>query len=32
MGEEIVWCGKHGEEPHEFMESITDEHDRQAGW
>jgi imidazolonepropionase len=31
MGEEIVWCGKHGEEPHEFMESITDEHDCQGG-
>jgi imidazolonepropionase len=30
-GEAIVWCGKHGEEPHELMESITDEHDCQGG-
>jgi imidazolonepropionase len=30
-GEEIAWCGKHGEEPHELMESITDEHDCQGG-
>jgi len=31
MGEEIVWCGKHGEEPHELMESISDEHDCEGG-
>ena len=31
MGEEIVWCGKHGEEPHELMESLTDEHDCEGG-
>jgi imidazolonepropionase len=31
MGEEIAWCGKHGEEPHELMESITDEHDCEGG-
>src|SRR5206468_10245157 len=31
MGEEIMWCGKHGEEPHELMEPITDEHDCEGG-
>ena len=31
MGEEILWCGKHGEEPHELMESLTDEHDCEGG-
>jgi imidazolonepropionase len=31
MDEEIVWCGKHGEEPHELMESLTDEHDCEGG-
>ncbi len=31
MGEEIVWCGKHGDEPHELMESLTDEHDCEGG-
>jgi imidazolonepropionase len=31
MGEEIVWCGKHGEEPHELMEALTDEHDCEGG-
>src|SRR5438046_2560022 len=31
MGEEILWCGKHGEEPHELMESVADEHDCAGG-
>src|SRR6266550_9304854 len=31
MGEQIVWCGQHGEEPHELMESISDEHDCAGG-
>ncbi len=26
-GEEIAWCGKHGDEPRELMESVTDEDD-----
>ena len=26
-GEQIAWCGKHGEEPRELMESVTDEDD-----
>lgn len=30
-GEEIAWCGKHGEEPHELMESVADEEDCAGG-
>jgi imidazolonepropionase len=30
-GEEIAWCGKHGDEPRELMESVTDEHDCAGG-
>ena len=26
-GEQIAWCGKHGDEPQELMESVTDEDD-----
>ena len=26
-GEQIAWCGKHGDEPRELMESVTDEDD-----
>src|SRR5256884_5758 len=26
-GEQIAWCGKHGEEPRKLMESVTDEDD-----
>ena len=28
---EIAWCGKHGEEPREVMESVTEEHDCAGG-
>jgi imidazolonepropionase len=30
-GEEIAWCGKHGDEPRELLESVTDEHDCGGG-
>ena len=30
-GEEIAWCGKHGDEPRNLMESVTDEHDCGGG-
>ncbi|HEX2680432.1 MAG TPA: imidazolonepropionase, partial [Candidatus Dormibacteraeota bacterium] len=30
-GEEIVWCGKHGNEPRELMESVIDDHDCARG-
>jgi imidazolonepropionase len=30
-GEEIAWCGKHGEEPRELMESVVDDHDCGGG-
>jgi len=30
-GDDIAWCGKHGEEPRELMESVTDEHDCGGG-
>lgn len=30
-GEEIAWSGKHGEEPRELMESVTDDHDCAGG-
>jgi imidazolonepropionase len=30
-GEEIAWCGKHGDEPHNLMEALTDEHDCHGG-
>ena len=30
-GEEIVWCGKLGEEPRALMESVMDEHDCEGG-
>lgn len=30
-GEEIAWCGKHGEEPRDLMESVTDEEDCAGG-
>ncbi len=30
-GEEIAWCGKHGDEPRELLESVTDEHDCAGG-
>ena len=30
-GEEIAWCGLHGDEPRQLMESVTDEHDCQGG-
>lgn len=29
--ERIVWCGRHGEEPRELQDSITDEHDCEGG-
>ena len=29
--EEIVWCGKHGDEPRELMDAITDDHDCEGG-
>ena len=28
---EIAWCGKHGDEPRELLESVTDEHDCAGG-
>src|SRR5690349_6558754 len=30
-GEEIAWCGKHGDEPRGLMESVSDEHDCEGG-
>ena len=30
-GEEIAWCGKHGDEPHELMEAVMDEEDCSGG-
>lgn len=30
-GEEIAWCGRHGDEPRGLMESVTDEHDCEGG-
>ena len=30
-GEVIAWCGKHGEEPHELLESVIDDHDCAGG-
>jgi len=30
-GDEIAWCGKHGDEPRALMESVTEEHDCQGG-
>jgi len=30
-GEEIAWCGKHGDEPHDLMESVVDEEDCAGG-
>jgi len=30
-GEEIAWCGKHGDEPRELMESVVDDHDCGGG-
>src|SRR5207302_5554915 len=30
-GEMIAWCGKHGEEPHELLESVIDDHDCAGG-
>ncbi len=30
-GEEIAWCGKHGDEPRGLMESVTEEHDCEGG-
>ena len=30
-GEEIAWCGHHGDEPRQLMESVTDEHDCEGG-
>ena len=30
-GEQIAWCGKHGEEPHNLMESVMDEEDCAGG-
>jgi imidazolonepropionase len=30
-GEHIAWCGKHGDEPRELMESVTDEDDCAGG-
>jgi imidazolonepropionase len=30
-GEHIAWCGKHGDEPRELMESVTDEDDCGGG-
>src|SRR5437879_7900701 len=28
---ENAWCGKHGDEPRELLESVTDEHDCAGG-
>ena len=30
-GEQIAWCGKHGDEPRELMESVVDEDDCGGG-
>src|SRR5437016_11867165 len=30
-GEEIAWCGKHGDEPRDLMESVVEEHDCGGG-
>ena len=30
-GEEIAWCGKHGDEPRDLMESVVEEHDCMGG-
>lgn len=30
-GEEIAWCGRHGDEPRELMESVVEEHDCMGG-
>lgn len=30
-GEQIAWCGKHGDEPRELMEAVTDEDDCAGG-
>lgn len=30
-GDKIAWCGKHGEEPHELMESVTEDDDCAGG-
>ena len=30
-GEEIAWCGKHGDEPRGLMEAVTEEHDCEGG-
>ena len=30
-GEEIAWCGPHGDEPRELMDAITDDHDCEGG-
>ena len=30
-GEHIAWCGKHGDEPRELMEAVTDEDDCGGG-
>ena len=30
-GEQIAWCGKHGDEPRELMESVADEDDCGGG-
>jgi imidazolonepropionase len=30
-GEEIAWCGKHGDEPRDLMESVNEEHDCMGG-
>jgi imidazolonepropionase len=30
-GEQIAWCGRHGDEPRQLMESVTDEHDCEGG-
>ncbi|TMD97229.1 MAG: imidazolonepropionase [Chloroflexi bacterium] len=30
-GDEIAWCGKHGDEPRGLMEAVTEEHDCEGG-
>src|SRR5438552_12291852 len=30
-GGEIAWCGKHGDEPRDLMESVVEEHDCMGG-
>ena len=30
-GENIAWCGRHGDEPRELMDAITDDHDCEGG-